>query len=888
MREIRILPRKESTPRAPRDLTDDQKNAANRAVSLIDAIAHERTESTAPRQRKGIAQILPLLDEQRLNHNVLIDGGRGSGKTSVLLSILKYWNHTALHKLGRGPVTEYIREFEHRVRGASEPPQAGGGGAFTDTQSGGGGREPIILPVPIIDLQPLASSTDLRLFLANSLRQVMDAISSPAPAQPKWAPDTSRWPSDATPDVHEAWEKFRDTAALGSDHIQQRRARLDTATYAVELEQAESSRQVSRAFGEFVDALLASTLRSELTRWGEYRPLFVVPIDDADMNPRLGAQLIETVNLLSHDSIAYLITGDTELFLLLLREHLAGGFRHSLRSVDLESDDTTDIGDLIHLRSLAHQIYDKHIPNAHRCRIDPLPGWERVRRLADSLGDVRGEFEPIPAHMDEISPSFHFRARAADPTSGTTRTLAYYFDMADEPVEPGMRTGATERFTDVALPETMRGLEDAREAIAAAGWRAGARANAGLSSMAEVVRYFWRDRINGSLLRGNDRRDLLDVVRLEEPELRSDEIDGRGVSTEKFAVQNTRLDREIIARTLISGEFGREHRWVLREILDYEFRLHEEARPRTPGRPGGLLLPSGVGAALILATDVAADLPTGTFIGKALSPEEFDSPFVVTSVFIREEGEYFDFPWPMPDWDSFRDFHIFSRAWAQVVSSPTRARREAEIRLDDLLLPFIALVAGVWYDRREPSDGLGQTDFRQILDQELDEPQRTPTPGRLSRLTKRIDEVLKGGPTHRRDQDFRHWYHNRLLLLAAPESGLSASTANLLYDQLMKTRPNSPRRKADFEEKARGARRARLNRARVGGGKEAGMPIHAFYTDLADTKLDQLLDQIDNGLRMSSRELFHYPERDRPARMKGTPSNGDPAPGVSARQTSAS
>jgi hypothetical protein len=839
MRETLILPRKESTPRAPGDLTDDQSRAANRAVSLIDAIANQRTIVESTRQSRGIYSLLPRLDERRVNHNVLIDGGRGSGKTSVLLTVLKYWNHMALEKIGKGPVTDFIRKFNCLVRqredGSEPPPDPGAPSAQKQDAPALETRSPIVLPVPIIDLQPLASSTDLRLFLANSLRQVIDAMTAEKPEKPRWGPDASEWPTSPHSDVRDAWEKFRDVAALGSDHIQLRRARLDTATYAVELEQAESNRQVAGAFHDFIDSLRDAALRSELTRWGDFRPMFVVPIDDADMNPRLGAQLIETVNLLSHDDVAYLITGDTELFLLLLREHLAGGFRHSLRSVDLESEDTTDIGDLIHLRSLADQIYDKHIPKAHRCRIDPLPGWKRVSLLARNLSNVHGEFERLP--------------RGREPA---IRKLSYYFDVPERDPDGSTRTGATDRFTDGALPETMRGLEDALEAIEAVRWRAGMMDKPGVSAVAEVARYFWRERLSASLLRGSDRRDLEDVVRLEESELRLDE---HSVTTEKFAVQNTRIERDIIPRTLLSGEFDREHRWSMREILDYEFRLRGEAQS------GGILLPSGVGAALILATDIAADLSTGTFIGKALSPEEFDNPFVVTSIFIRRQGEYVDFPWPMPDWDSFRDFHIFSRAWSRVARELSRRSRTSARLLDDLVYPFIALVASVWLDRYGAEAGASSTIQERFDAWKPASPEETSPQDQLRELMKTIESELDCTLSFRRDQDFRHWYYNRLILLAAPESGLSLETANLLYDVLrdapsrIRGTSDPQQRASEFAQTARVARLARMNQARIGGGKQTGTRIRELYSE---TKLDELLGQIDQGLRRMGDE--RYPE----------------------------
>ena len=40
---------------------------------------------------KGVEHFLPRVDVERLNHVVLIDGGRGSGKTAVLMTLLHVW-----------------------------------------------------------------------------------------------------------------------------------------------------------------------------------------------------------------------------------------------------------------------------------------------------------------------------------------------------------------------------------------------------------------------------------------------------------------------------------------------------------------------------------------------------------------------------------------------------------------------------------------------------------------------------------------------------------------------------------------------------------------------------------------------------------------------------
>ncbi|HWK88611.1 MAG TPA: hypothetical protein VNP72_01400, partial [Longimicrobium sp.] len=253
----------------------------------------------------------------------------------------------------------------------------------------------------------------------------------------------------------------------------------------------------------------------------------------------------------------------------------------------------------------------------------------------------------------------------------------------------------------------------------------------------------------------------------------------------------------------------------------------------------------------------------------------------VTSVFNRNEGEYFDFPWPMPDWDSFRDFHIFSRGWGRVVAKLSRANKGAGRLLDHLVYPFIALVASVWFDRHGTEKGSRRSEFRLMVDEWIPTTSETEyalEKTQLELLTTVISRELQATHTHRRDQDFRHWYNNRLLLIAAPESGLSVRVANLVYEVLLRARFVNDRRRvphvsrrSEFEQTASGARVARANQARIGGGKETGVPIRAFYTGAIDTHVDDLLEQIDHSLRDFSTEDYHYPRHD-PAAREAAPS----------------
>ncbi|MFX8805482.1 hypothetical protein ABTM67_20120, partial [Acinetobacter baumannii] len=74
--------------------------------------------------------------------------------------------------------------------------------------------------------------------------------------------------------------------------------------------------ELTRHFRRFVNGLTDDYARA----FGQ-RPLFVIPIDDADMNPRRAVELVELLRNLWHPRVAFVLTGHSQLFLACLRAH---------------------------------------------------------------------------------------------------------------------------------------------------------------------------------------------------------------------------------------------------------------------------------------------------------------------------------------------------------------------------------------------------------------------------------------------------------------------------------------------------------------------------------------------------------------------------------------
>ncbi|SEU38242.1 hypothetical protein [Stigmatella erecta] len=330
----RIEPRPEARPLEFDELTEEQREAGKKASSLLRGMAHEPWNHRSS-SRSQTHSYLPSLDDNRHNRVVLLDGARGSGKSALLLSLLNVYIKALTEQRVPQPFEAWI------------------------------GPSDRVVPVGLIDLQPLPSSTHLILHLVASLERVVEAMES-RPGQSRsgsaaWHPSNENELAS-----RRGWRHFARVAASGwESNLPARQGALDPEAFAVEVEQGELQRlDVIAAFRDFVDALV-----DDYRAWNHWQqgpdPLFLLAIDDADMNPRLSRELLHLVRKLWHPRLAFLLTGDSDLFL------------------DLPDPGPNPRGPgFVFARSIPKHLnldlYSKVIPQLHRCRLSGLSPRQRL------------------------------------------------------------------------------------------------------------------------------------------------------------------------------------------------------------------------------------------------------------------------------------------------------------------------------------------------------------------------------------------------------------------------------------------------------------------------------------------------------------------------------
>lgn len=359
-------PRVEAAPLSFGNLTPSQRVTAQKMLPLLARMAQN------PSAFVHHPQDLIRIDPVRHNRTVLIDGLRGSGKTTLLISMLD-----ALQ-----------RRFGYQVDARYPAPETKEGGDTWKTLLDQTVGSAVIVPVALVDLAPLPTRSSLLLLLVSSLELLVSRIETVLVG------GLGVQRSGLAPFYHDAEkplecrERWNDLAAAvvhGWDESANRRPPSDLESYAREQMTAEQHRlDLSNKIDRFL-AALQTDFCSYLHRVETHRTshvsspavLFLIAVDDADMNPSRVAELLESLRLLGHRQLAFLITGNSDLFETSL-------YRTCLFQLEGQRSTALRTSPGRRLRgqakSLAHKIYDKLIPPPHRFVIEELPCEERLDR----------------------------------------------------------------------------------------------------------------------------------------------------------------------------------------------------------------------------------------------------------------------------------------------------------------------------------------------------------------------------------------------------------------------------------------------------------------------------------------------------------------------------
>jgi hypothetical protein len=592
-------------------LTDEQRQAGTQVFELIRKMVASPETPDKPSQ-----SYLPRIDKARHNRVILIDGGRGSGKTALLLTLLECWR----------------RQFNE--------PEAG---KPSDIPERWIDRSQRIVPVGLLDLHPLPRSTNLLLHVVGRFERVVAWLEGDGKAENE--PAAWHFTASGELESRKKWKKLLRAVAAGWDgSVEERSGRLDLEAYAVDLEEAEHQRlDVVSTFAAFIDALAVDFRKRQTLSQKTELPLFVLAVDDADMNPRRSVELLDVLRMLWHPRLAFVLTGHSELFRHTLAEHFFGELRHPLRGHMVIASEIAAIANQRPAMGLANEVYDKIIPTGHRCVLVPIPAKNRFFYEQAKLQAVFTKIKTEPGN-----------------SSGLT-TLASHFEN-----EPQLSE---------ALPDRLRGLIDLADQ-ASVDFKTAERVPYAPAS--RIVEAIWHQAVRGAskAVEGYDEA----MVSVDETS---------GAVDIRIPPNPPRVHAPSVR--FVAQSSAKEHPAVVSifAVEQLEARFKDNS-----------LLPRPLTAALMLAAGVASDQTGGKWDMTASEQSGYEGLFAYSVCHAAAARSALVSAWPLPPTFSLPFYAAFSARWKakvrdlnKVQPEPWTAKSE---EIDEMGRNFLFLVVYLW------------------------------------------------------------------------------------------------------------------------------------------------------------------------------------------------
>lgn len=236
-------------------------------------------------------------ERDRASRLMLINGGRGSGKSSLLLTLLDAWAGV------RGAERAVPEHHTLKQDILDAEPLDDQRGRWFDQ-----GLAKRVWALPILDFDPMPKGLPLVAWVLQALRAVVEALGDD-PCAARTLGERGRSEQRGL-SLRETWHRLHDDAVLAWE---------DSSDGTGFQARAEQDRQRLRSWSGFEDRFasamdaLFNAIKQQAGRLDAHFDLLVLPIDDVDMQVSRSPELLHALRLLRHKRLVFLCTGDKAL-----------------------------------------------------------------------------------------------------------------------------------------------------------------------------------------------------------------------------------------------------------------------------------------------------------------------------------------------------------------------------------------------------------------------------------------------------------------------------------------------------------------------------------------------------------------------------------------------
>jgi hypothetical protein len=420
---------------------DSQLKALIKILAILEESIGNLEIVTASNKQKGCQRPIPSwFDLYRENRIALLDGARGTGKTSLMLTLIQSFelkeNHfqppyeTRECKCNSGSdskpepenpkgnanqackpketktVEEIKKEEENkkekRKRKADEEYQR----KSQIKQKLDQLKHRIIWLEPL-DMEPLPGPANL---LASVLARIENAVKPYFQTATK--SDKHRDPRgilELCPDYLDGLQKLHrlqaDVALSWEGNIAQRGAHIDPDAYSSEVNRTENARLVlNRELSDVLNQLAGNIPLA----CGITDPIFVLPVDDLDLNPVRCLEVLRLLRMVNVPRLFILVLGDLNIIEIVLSLKHSGELISAAGKYSSRISEDEYISIRKQANSVAYNVMRKLLPPGQRIKIEPMQVWDALNYKplspnSTSLTALHQLLDKVTISLDAIS-----------------------------------------------------------------------------------------------------------------------------------------------------------------------------------------------------------------------------------------------------------------------------------------------------------------------------------------------------------------------------------------------------------------------------------------------------------------------------------------------------
>jgi len=339
------LLRPEARPLSYSQLDRQQQHAFRRIVALFEGAASgDRSPSDRWRtDGPGRPSLGIFLDHARSSRTILIGGSRGTGKTTLLLSLADALTPGSILPQPdvepelSGQLTKPLESLRRRL-------------VWLET----------------LDMEPLSNTANLLGAVLARVEEAMGTLLPPLPEEDERPRTSLLYPGVQYHEAQREMLRLQTSVALSfNGNLAERAASLDPDTFAIESRRAERerlglNRRFAQVLADLSNVLSDTAVATSQIGAAVVSPIFVLPVDDLDLNPSAAVQLLELLRAVNSPHLLTVVAADLELLSTILNLRYQG----ELARIAAPAGAAQEI--LYKGRDIAVNALRKHIPPGHR------------------------------------------------------------------------------------------------------------------------------------------------------------------------------------------------------------------------------------------------------------------------------------------------------------------------------------------------------------------------------------------------------------------------------------------------------------------------------------------------------------------------------------------